>query len=132
MEISLDDLALHVHGLEEHDENDRLDAVEGTLVGLCLSPPDPPKSPECLGLGLVLAVDRSKRILYLKTPLHLDLLERVDLMVATGGLEFSQEFGEERTIPPNTSATPPLCHGSGRGCFLLYSFAKFYITQTAR
>ena len=43
VEISLDDLALHVHGLEEHDENDRLDAVEGTLVGLCLSPPDPPQ-----------------------------------------------------------------------------------------
>mmetsp|Transcript_46493 Transcript_46493/g.93199 ORF Transcript_46493/g.93199 Transcript_46493/m.93199 type:complete len:190 (-) Transcript_46493:24-593(-) len=67
-------------------------ALNGTLVGLCTSacPPggsdaralgEGSRAAEAVGLGVVRAVDPASRTLYLLTPLPLEQLQRVDVIV---------------------------------------------------
>jgi len=85
--VALD--ALRLHFLDASvPPSQVLVALNGTLVGLCVSSPEREGGvEECVGLGLVRAVNAEKRLLYIITPLGVQQLQRVDVLVRGRGLE---------------------------------------------
>jgi mRNA cleavage and polyadenylation factor CLP1 P-loop len=69
------------------DDNYLLDALNGSLVGLCTLPEMTEHFDmtttvllQCYGLGLVRAIDRKRRLLFLLTPLDIDHLQAVNCL----------------------------------------------------
>merc|ERR1712216_146156 len=87
VEVALD--ALRLHFLDASvPPSQVLVALNGTLVGLCVSSPEREGGvEESVGLGLVRAVNAEKRLLYIITPLGVQQLQRVDVLVRGRGLE---------------------------------------------
>lgn len=56
-------------------------SLNATIVGLAVSCEDTEDMPHCVGLGIVRSIDTLKRVLYLITPVPLDSLEKVDLLL---------------------------------------------------
>jgi polynucleotide 5'-hydroxyl-kinase GRC3/NOL9 len=75
-----------------------LDALNAKLVGLCCRPNHDGGEEEdsdspclCIGLGLVRAIDRAKRLLYILTPVDSNRLKNVNLLVG-GTIDIPTEF----------------------------------------
>lgn len=55
--------------------------MNATIVGLAISSDVTEQLPQCVGLGLVRAIDPSKGMLYIITPVPQQTLEDVDLLL---------------------------------------------------
>ncbi|VFQ74570.1 unnamed protein product [Cuscuta campestris] len=56
-------------------------SLNATIVGLAVSCDGTEDMPHCVGLGIVRSIDTLKRVLYIITPVPLDSLEKVDLLL---------------------------------------------------
>nr|GMC69758.1 polynucleotide 5'-hydroxyl-kinase NOL9 [Ipomoea batatas] len=76
-EISISSVKIkHLHCQVPKDEV--FYSLNATIVGLAVSPED---MPHCVGLGIVRGIDTTRQVLYLITPVPLDSLEKVDLLL---------------------------------------------------
>ncbi|XP_031102332.1 polynucleotide 5'-hydroxyl-kinase NOL9 [Ipomoea triloba] len=76
-EISISSVKIkHLHCQVPKDEV--FYSLNATIVGLAVSPED---MPHCVGLGIVRGIDTTRQVLYLITPVPLDSLKMVDLLL---------------------------------------------------
>jgi polynucleotide 5'-hydroxyl-kinase GRC3/NOL9 len=128
--ISIDAIRIHFTITEMHNDittyNHIMDAINGTLVGLCHYDGNKKDTTEtstvlfpCLGLGLVRAIDRNRRLLFVITPLDITTLQAVNCLTIGSNLHLpvqcyfrgplSEAFLYQKfAVLPPTSTTVPI------------------------
>jgi polynucleotide 5'-hydroxyl-kinase GRC3/NOL9 len=98
-------VASHNEGRDVQHPQDVIRVLNGSIVGLCrqsCSGTAIAQIPDCLGLGLVRAIDSEKRLFYVLTPVHPNSLKMVNLLCRgciAVPLEFYYQGTSSETMP---------------------------------